>query len=117
MPQLGKCPSQPFHTSPWMFMLLCPKWQICSAAYGIIEMHLFVLSLFPCSSSGTAVLCLLFDRYFTTSPNMRPPTCSAPSTTSSCESFCSRSSSSMVPACRDDQVCNRNYNIVFLEPN
>ena len=89
MPQLGRCPSQPFHTSPWMFMLLwyifssycsyghsimifssscvisffSPKWQICSAAYGIIELHLFVLSLFPCSSSGTAVLCFLFDRY------------------------------------------------------
>ena len=88
MPQLGRFPSQPFHT-PWMFMLLwcifssycsyghsimifssscvisffSPKWQICSAAYGIIELHLFVLSLFPCSSSGTAILCLLFDRY------------------------------------------------------
>uniref|UniRef100_M8CDP7 Uncharacterized protein n=1 Tax=Aegilops tauschii TaxID=37682 RepID=M8CDP7_AEGTA len=61
MSQLGRCPSQPFHTSPWMFMLLCPKWQICSAAYGIIELHFFVLSLFPCSSSATAVLCLLFD--------------------------------------------------------
>ncbi|XP_073366483.1 uncharacterized protein [Aegilops tauschii subsp. strangulata] len=45
----------------------------------------------------------VISRYFTTSPNMHPPTCSALSTTSSCESFCSRSSSSMVLARRDDQ--------------
>ncbi|KAM3312719.1 hypothetical protein ACQJBY_032502 [Aegilops geniculata] len=54
-------PISTFPHLPWMFMLLCPKWQICSAAYDIIELHSFVLSLFPYSSSATTILCLLLD--------------------------------------------------------
>ena len=67
VPSAHRCHPRSFnYTVPSRSMpqLESPKWQICSSAYGIIELHLFVLSLFPCSSSATTVLCLLFDRDF-----------------------------------------------------